>query len=392
MKEKRFTKKQMVCAILLTAALSLGGVLLLAVALLGPQGLSVLEGYVLIKTIFVGEADMDQVADQALYAMAEATGDRWTYYLDPAWNESQLQAEANQSRGIGVTVLYREEGLLVTDVVPGGGAAEAGILAGETLREVNGLPLYGENVDENRLSIQGEDGTFAKLLVRDAQGTERMVEAERRSFFNSPVRYEMLEGKVGYIRLRDFHSGAARELAAAVDDLTAQGAGALLFDMRQNGGGFLDELCDILDKLLPEGPIFYQQTSWGWSWTKQSDAAWVDLPMAVLVDQDSYSAAELFAGQLRESVNAPIVGVHTSGKGYFQYHFGLPHGGGLGLSIGKYATGGKVSLAGVGLTPDKEIALTQEQTALLRAYWLPKEEDPQLQTGVELLKKLMETS
>ncbi len=391
MKEKRFTIKQMVCAILLTAALSLGGVLLLGLALLGPQGLSVMEGYVLIRTLFVGDADLDEVADAALEGMVEATGDPWSFYLPQDWNEAHLQSAISQGRGIGVTVLLREDGLLITDVVPAGGAAEAGLLPGETIREVDGLPLYGEGGAENRSHIQGEDGSFATLLIRDAQGKERRVEVERGSFFSSPVRYSMLDGDVGYIRLRDFHEGAADEFIAAVDTLVAQGAKGFLFDMRQNGGGFLDELCAILDKLLPEGPIFYQQSSLGFSWTKQSDADCVDLPMAVLVDADTYSAAELFAGQLREGVGAPIIGEHTSGKGYFQYHFEMPHGGGLSLSIGKYATGGKVSLAEIGLTPDKELSLSEEEQALFRAHWLPPEQDPQLQAGLEMLEKSIKT-
>lgn len=387
MKEKRFTTKQMACAVLLTAALSLGGVLLAGAYLLGPQGLSVMEAFVLIRTVFVGEADLNGVADEALYAMADATGDRWTYYLDPDWNQVQNQSSANRRTGIGVMVLTRAEGLFITDVAPGSGAQQAGLQRGELLLEVNGLPLSGSRQGENRKSIQGEDGTFATLLVEGEDKTRREVEVERRTFFDNPVRYELLEGQVGYIRLRDFHEGAAQAVADAVEDLTARGATGMVFDMRHNGGGYLDELTAMLDDLLPEGPVFRQQMSLGFSQTKQSDAHCLELPMAVLVDGESYSAAELFAAQLRESVGAPIIGERTSGKGYFQYHFSLPHGGGLGLSIGKYTTGAGVSLAEIGLTPDKEISLTEEQATLFAAYWLSPGEDPQLQAALESLKQ-----
>ena len=389
MKEKRFTKKQFVLAILLTAALTLGGVLLSLVLLLGPQGLSVMEGYLLIKTLFVEKdtLDMDQVADAALFAMDEATGDRWTYYLDAAWNEAQLDAEANRGEGIGVTVLGRENGFLVTDVVPGGGADQAGIRVGETLTHIDGQPLFGDKAQENLGKIKGEDGTFANLTVQDEGGKSREVEARRGVFFDDPVRYELLEGEIGYVRIKDFQKGAADSAIAAIENLQAQGAKALLFDLRHNGGGFLKELTDLLDYLLPEGVVFRQTTSWGWSFPKKSDSDCVALPMAALVDEETYSAAELFAAQLRESLGSCIVGTHTSGKGYFQYHFPMPNGGGLGLSIGRYTTGGGVSLAGVGLEPDKQVSLTEQELALFMAHCLPPEEDPQLTAAAEYLKK-----
>lgn len=376
MKEKRFTKKQMVCAVLLTAALSLGGVLLLLCALLGLDGIAVMEGLVLIRTLFVEEADMKTVADRALFAMADATEDRWTYYLDKEWNEVQLEHEANRTTGIGVRVLYREDGLLITDVVPGGGADQVGLKAGETLLTVEGKSLYGAGQAANISLIQGESGTTVALAVRAEDGAEREVTALRGIWYDPPIRSSMLEGEVGYVRIFNFNRGVADAFREAVEDLTAQGAKALVFDLRQNGGGFIDELTEMLDDLLPEGIVFRQSTSWGWSFQEKSGESHIDLPMVCLVDEESYSCAELFPAQLRESAGAYIIGEHTSGKGYFQYHFPMTNGGGLGLSIGRYTTGAGVSLAGVGLEPDLLISLTEEQDGLLSARWLKPGEDP----------------
>lgn len=386
MKEKRFTKKQMVCAVLLTAALTLGGVLLLLCALLGRDGLAVMEGFVLIRTLFVEDADLKQVADDALFAMTDATGDRWSYYLDRDWNEAQLEYEANRTTGIGVRILYREDGLLITDVVPGGGADQAGLKAGETLRTVEGKPLYGEDQAANTALIKGENGTRVTLTVRAEDGAEREVEALRGTWYDPPIRYELLEGGVGYVRIFNFNKGVADAFREAVDELTDRGAEALVFDLRQNGGGFIDELTEMLDYLLPEGVVFRQTTSWGWTFKKNSDASCIDLPMAVLVDEESYSCAELFAAQLRESAGSYIVGEHTSGKGYFQYHFPMPNGGGLGLSIGRYTTGAGVSLAGVGIEPDKHISLTEEEESLFKAHWLKPAEDPGIQAALDWLE------
>ncbi len=385
MKEKRFTRKQLVCAVLLTAALTLGGVLLLLCALLGTQGLAVMEGFALIRTLFVEDADLKRVADSALYAMADATGDRWTFYLDKEWNASQIEYEANRSTGIGVRVLYRENGLFITDVTPASGAAQAGLKIGETLTAVDGLPLYGEDQQKNVSAIQGQSGTDANLTVLDAAGTERTVPVRRGTWFDPPVRSKLLENNVGYVRIFNFNSGVNEAFQKAVNALLEQGATGLVLDVRQNGGGYVEELKQMLDYLLPEGMVFRQTTSWGWSFHKKSDADWVDRPMAVLVDDDSYSAAELFAAQLRESVGAYLVGEHTSGKGYFQYHFPMFNGGCLGLSVGTYTTGAGLSLANVGLEPDQVISLTEEQLALLNARWLSEEEDPQLQAALTWL-------
>jgi len=381
-KEKRYTKKQMVCTVFLTAALTLGGVLLLLFGLLGTQGVSVMEGYLLIRHLFVEDADLQKVADSALYAMADATGDRWTYYLDEKWNEAQTTAEANESKGIGVRVLSVEQGLLITDVVPDSGADQAGLKPGEYLLLVGDKPLYGENQEKHMALIQGEAGTTVELTVLAEDGSRRTVSVLRGIWFDPPVRSQMLEKSVGYIRLFNFHTGSADALQTAVEELVRQGAVELVFDVRQNSGGYVKELTQMLDYLLPEGVVFQQNTDWGWSYKEKSDAHCVDLPMTVLMDGGSYSCAELFAAQLRESVGAVLVGEHTVGKGYFQYYFPILNGGRLGLSIGRYTTGEGVWLAKTGLEPDTEVSLSEEQLAYFKARWLAAEEDPQLQAAL----------
>lgn len=382
MKEKRYTKKQVIYTILLTAALTLGGVLLLLFGLLGKQGLSVMEGYLLVRYLFVEDADMQKVADSALGAMAEATGDRWTYYLDEEWNKAQTMVEANESKGIGIRVLCLEEGLLITDVVPDSGADRAGLKPGEYLIRVGDQPLYGEVQQQNLELIQGKTDTLVDLTVLAEDGSQRTVSVLRGVWFDPPVRTRMLEGKIGYVRLFNFHTGSANALQTAVDGLVEQGAEKLIFDVRQNGGGYVKELTQMLDYLLPEGVVFQQSTDWGWSHRKESDAACIDLPMTVLMDGGSYSCAELFAAQLKESAGARLVGEHTVGKGYFQYYFPILNGGRLGLSIGRYTTGAGVWLAKTGLEPDIEISLSQEELTYFNARWLAVEEDPQLQAAI----------
>ncbi len=209
----------------------------------------------------------------------------------------------------------------------------------------------------------------------------------RRRLETKPVEYEMLEGQVGYIQVKNFYRRSADGVAAAVEDLREQGAKALVFDMRNNGGGYLDELTEMLDYLLPEGVIFRQEDRAGNESVSKSDAACVELPMATLVNRDTYSAAEFFGAELQERGVGVIVGEETSGKGYSQQTYPLPNGGGLGISTQRYFTGNGVSLIGTGVTLDRELSLSEEEDALQRAGKLPHQEDDQLQAALELLEE-----
>ena len=161
-----------------------------------------------------------------------------------------------------------------------------------------------------------------------------------------------------------------------MEELQEQGAGALIFDMRNNGGGYVDELTRMLDYLLPEGPIFRSEGRWGREVVTRSDESCVELPMATLVNAGTYSAAEFFAAQLQESAGAFIVGEATSGKGYSQQAIPLPNGGALNLSTGRYRTGEGISLIGTGVSLDVE--LSQEEG---------DGEDRQLQAAIEKIKE-----
>ena len=371
MKTKRFS----VLSIILTAALSvlvtLGAVALTIWLLLGSSGLAIASGAAYINTRFVGEYDPDAMADAALNAMVESLGDRWSYYMDAeSYAASQLRHE-NAYVGIGVTVTYEEDGLHVQSVVEGGPAEAAGLLAGEIITAVDGNALTGEVTEESiqyRSSlIQGEEGTQAELTVLDADGAARQVMITRARIKSDPVTCELLEENVGYVALSNFYRGSADYVKAAVEELLDQGAVSLVFDMRDNPGGYLSELTDLLDYLLPEGAIFRSGDRSGPKKTVTSDADCVDVPMAVLVNGNTYSAAELFAAQLQESVGAVIVGQPTFGKGYSQQTFLLPGGRGLNISTKTYYTGAGVSLIGTGLTLDIEVEQTGGEDAQLAA-------------------------
>ena len=375
MRQKRFSLLHLLLAVLLTAAAMLAGGTLLLNRSLGAGGRSLVEALNLVNTLFVGEYDETEVVDAALEGMVSGLGDRWSYYLTADELAAQNQRRTNQYVGIGVTVSYeREEGLEIQAVTAGGPAEAAGLQAGELITAVDGTSLAGEARYEGANLIQGEEGTSVTLEITGTDGSVRTVEVERASIDTDPVESEMLEGDVGYVRLLNFYDNSAQRLEEAVTALQEQGAQALVFDMRDNGGGYLHELTDMLDFLLPEGPIFISRDRAGNEEVTQSDASCVDLPMAVLVNADTYSAAEFFAAELQEQGVAVIVGEPTSGKGYSQQTFTLPHGGAVAISTGAYFTGSGTSLIGTGLTLDAEVYNTGDG------------EDAQLAAALELLK------
>lgn len=389
MNKKRYALWQLLLTMLGSVLLTLAVIGTALWLTLGPDTLAMLQAWNIVNTRFVGEYDKGETVDAALNGMIQGLGDRWSYYLNAENLASQNQRRNNRYVGIGVTVDYSDpRGLTVLTVKKEGPAWQGGLVPGEIITAVDGFSLAGEAQQEGTVRIQGEAGTAVTLTVLNEAGEERQVELTRASIENDSVTsYTLLENGVGYVALANFYSGSGNQLIAAVDELVEQGAAALVFDMRNNGGGYVHELTQMLDHLLPEGPIFRSQTKNGKEEVTYSDADCVDLPMAILVNGNTYSAAEFFAAQLKETAGSVIVGEPTFGKGFSQQTLDLVNGGALNISTGKYFTGGGVSLIGIGLTLDAEVVLDEEQTRSLLLGTLTPEEDPQLQKALELLEK-----
>ena len=343
-----------------------------------------------LDRFFIDDYDEDALADAAASAMVAATGDRWSYYLTAEEKSSYDEQMQNAYVGIGVTITAQEElgGMRIEAVTAGGPAEEAGILVGDIITEVEGEKTLELGMAGTRAKVRGEEGTSVTLTV--LRGEARFpVTVERRSIQTPVATYEMLDGQIGYIRIANFDSRCAEETNAAMDELIAQGAKALIFDVRYNGGGYKDELVKVLDKILPEGILFQSEDYKGTKQTDRSDESSIELPMAVLVNQDSYSAAEFFAAAIQEYDWGTIVGTKTVGKGNFQTAFTLSDGSMLNLYIGKYYTPQGRSLTGTGVTPDIELALSDENEAKLSYGRLEKADDAQLQAAIrEISQKL----
>lgn len=343
-----------------------------------------------LDRFFIDDYDEEKLADAAASAMVEATGDRWSYYLTAEEKSSYDEQMQNAYVGIGVTITAQKElgGMRIEAVTAGGPAEEAGLLTGDIITEVEGEKTLDLGMTGTRTKVRGEEGTFVTLTI--LRGEESFpVSVERRSIQTPVATYEMLDGQIGYIKIANFDTRCAEETNAAMDELIAQDAKALIFDVRNNGGGYKNELVKVLDKILPEGILFQSEDYQGSKQIDRSDADCIDLPMAVLVNQDSYSAAEFFAAAIQEYDWGTVVGTKTVGKGNFQTAFTLSDGSMLNLSIGKYYTPQGRSLTDTGITPDVEIALSDKDGAKLYYGQLEKADDAQLQAAIrEITQKL----
>ena len=340
----------------------------------------------IIETYFIDDYDEDTLADGAASGMVDATGDEWSYYLSADEVAAYEESMANAYVGVGITITEDAEagGMRVEEVVSGGPAEEAGIRVGDLLLAVEGEDVLTLGIDGTRNLVRGEEGTHVNMHF-SRNGSEYDVSVERRSIETPVVTGELLDENIGYVKIDNFDERSAAETIAFVKDLIGQGAEALLFDVRFNPGGYADELVKVLDYLLPEGDLFRSVDYAGREEVDTSDASCVELPMAVLVNEDSYSAAEFFAAALQEYEWATIVGSQTYGKGNFQTAFYLSDGSMVNLSIGKYYTPGGKSLSETGVTPDVVVDLDDEQYALLYYNALEQADDPQFQAAIDTL-------
>lgn len=352
----------------------------------GPGKLEQLEN--LINNLFIGEADQTAMEDAAAAAMIDSLGDRWSYYIPADQYGSYMEQMKNAYVGIGVTiqVVEGEPGFYVTKVNEGGPADQAGMLPGDRLVAVDGVDVTEMNVEEASSLVKGKENTTVELTVL-REGDE-VVLTVTRMLVQTPVAVgTMLENGVGLVTIVNFDARCAEETIAAMEALLEQGATKLVFDVRFNPGGYVDELVKVLDYILPEGDLFRSVNYKGEEDVEVSDAKCLEnIPMAVLVNGDSYSAAEFFAAALSEYGYAVIVGEPTVGKGYYQSTFQLGDGSAVGLSIGKYFTPNGRSLAEEGgIVPDVVITVDMDTAMNIYSGMLAPAEDPQIQAAIEAM-------
>ena len=340
----------------------------------------------LVDEKFIGEIDWKTAEDNAAAGLIAGLGDRWSYYMSAENYESYLEQMANAYVGVGITVTEREDRYLdILEVMKGSPAEGAGLEPGGIVIRVGEQDISEIGIDGATGLIKGEEGTEVTLTVR--YDDEEREYTMTRALFQVTVAWgQMLSDGIGMVTIENFDGRCAEETIAAIEELLEQGATKLIFDVRNNPGGYKTELCKVLDYLLPEGPLFRSEYYDGTIQVDESDEKFLDVPMAVLVNAESISAAEFFAAALDEYEAATVVGEQTIGKGYFQQSYKLSDGSAVGLSVGRYTTPNGVSLTDAGITPDVVVEVDEELFWQIYYGNVDWEDDPQICAAVEVLK------
>ena len=340
----------------------------------------------LINAYYLDEIDGQKVEDTMYTGMVAGLEDLYSVYYSKEELESMEDSISGAYSGIGATLTQDPDTgeLSVVSCFDGTPAQEAGLQPGDVITGWNGKSVEGIELSELVSKIKTDPEEQLTLEIeRDGETLE--VELTRREVQIPTVEYEMLDNQIGYIRLVEFDEVTADQFKEALEDLENQNMEKLIIDVRNNPGGVLQVVCDMLDQLLPEGMIVYTEDKNGnrKEYTSDEEHQFTK-PLAVLANENSASASEIFAGAIQDYGIGTIVGTTTFGKGIVQRTFYLSDGTGVKLTVAKYYTPKGHDIHKKGITPDVEIELDEE---LKNQSSISHEEDNQLQKAIEVLQE-----
>ena len=340
----------------------------------------------LINAYYLDEIDGQKVEDTMYTGMVAGLEDPYSVYYSKEELESMEESISGAYSGIGATLTQDPDTgeLSVVSCFDGTPAQEAGLQPGDVITGWNGNSVEGMELSELVSKIKTDPEEQLTLEIeRDGEILE--VELTRREVQIPTVEYEMLDDQIGYIRLVEFDEVTADQFKEALEDLENQNMEKLIIDVRNNPGGVLQVVCDMLDQLLPEGLIVYTEDKNGNRKEYTSDEEHqFTRPLAVLANENSASASEIFAGAIQDYGIGTIVGTTTFGKGIVQRTFYLSDGTGVKLTVAKYYTPKGHDIHKKGITPDVETELDEE---LKNQSSISHEEDNQLQKAIEVLQE-----
>ena len=346
-----------------------------------------------IRAVYHSKA-LDDVPDQTLIdgaakGMAVGSGDTYSTYFTPdEWKEFNKQ-EAGKYVGIGVSVNVDPKDKLITavNVYKNSPAANGGMQMGDKIIKVNDTDVAGLSLEETVKLVRGEAGTQVKITILRGQETLELT-FTRAEVIVDRTEWKMLDNGMGYIKILEFNGNAADLFTKAIAELKAQGMKGLILDLRNNPGGSLNVVVPIADTLFPAGPIIKMVDRNGKVVEQEnSDARYLNLPMVVLVNENSASASELLCGGIQDYKVGTLVGVTTYGKGIAQSFQVFDDGAALRYTADKYLTGGGRSPHKVGIKPDVEVKLADE--VVKNPLLLNTDKDNQYMRAIEELTKLL---
>lgn len=335
-----------------------------------------------------------ETKEEALYdGIMQGLDDPYSVY----YNADEFAALQEETSGeyVGIGALVTQDKDMVVSVVrpiPGSPAEEAGVEAGDIFVEIDGTAITDQDLTQVVDMIKGEDGTVAHIkFYRESISDYIELDIKRRVVENVSVYTEMLEDEIGYIQVQQFYENTSAEFATAVDECQNQGAKGIIIDLRDNPGGMLNAVVEMCDYIMADGQIVSTKDKHGNVIGDYSadDKDSLDIPLVVLVNGNSASASEIFAGAMKDTGKAKLVGTTTYGKGIVQSVIPLSDGTAIKLTVAKYFTPNGNDIHEVGIEPDYVVELADGRE---NAVNLERSEDLQLDKALEVMQEMLGTN
>ena len=331
--------------------------------------------------------DEEKLKDGAIKGYVEGLGDKYTEYISKDEMKKFTENINGSFMGIGIYMIADESTgkIIVHHPISDSPAYKAGIKAGDVIVSVDGVEYGYDELNTIADHIKGEAGTKVKLVIeRDGKNID--FEIERAKIETNPITSKMLEKDIGYLNLPSFDKDVSKKLKEKIDDLTAKGAKSLILDLRNNGGGMVDECEEITDLFLDKDKTIMttkdKKGNVQKSVTKNKKT--YDLPLVILVNENTASASEILTGALKDNNRIKVIGTKTYGKGVIQSVFNLSDGSGLKITTAEYFTPNGIEINKKGITPDIEVKLPDTVKSV---YAVEEKDDTQLKKAIEELSK-----
>ena len=345
------------------------------------------EVLTLLQSKYMGELDVDKLIDGAINGIFENIDDPYTRYLTPEEFDEAVNSGNEEYCGIGIHIsLTRTSGeAIIVGVMPETPAKKAGIKAGDIIKKVGDMVVTADNYYEASNAIKGEEGTTVKLVL-ERDGKEIDFTVTREKIISSDISSSVINNNIGYIKIFSFESGVYDNFKDEYSRLlNEEKVNGIIIDLRDNPGGFVDETVRIADLLCGSGTIIKQEYGDGTTRLYTSGEDKCEVPLVVLINENSASASEILAGSIKDLGAGKLVGTTTFGKGIMQSYIALENGGGVAITVAKYYTASGTEIHGQGIKPDVEKKLDRGQVI---DYSANPKTDAQLDQAIKTLKEM----
>lgn len=397
MKEKDYSKSIFIKSIILTILLTTVIVSMVTIIIMNNNEqtslLNRIDGKLssieqIVDKDYLGEIDENKIFDETIKGYVEGLNDEYSqYFTKEELDKYKTDNIEGQFVGIGVYIIQDTEKNAIRVLAPikGSPAEKAGILAGDYIVKVDDQAYTGEQITEATNKMKGKEGTKVKIqIIRDEKNLD--FEVERANVRVNPVEADIYEENIGYLKISSFDQGSGSEVTKKVEELKEKNIKSLMIDLRNNGGGIVDEAIEIADLFTNKDStlLITKDKHGNENISKAKKDKVIEVPIIVLTNENTASASEILAGALKDNNVAKIVGTTTFGKGVIQELLTMKDGTGLKLTTNEYYTPNRNKINKVGIEPDEKIELPEEYKNILS---IPKAVDTQLNKAIELLKR-----